>query len=248
MRSVPALACVLVLGAASTASSQSDDHPLSRLEIEIACAPPTSFDAPAGRALHIAGAQDPSRRSLFGKNDLLVVDGGTNADVQQNQQYFVRRPVALGYSTRARGVNTLGWVRIVAVNESTAIASVQYMCDAIYVGDYLEPFVAPSVPADVVRAEPTGELDVAAIGRIVSAGANRSLGGITSLMLIDRGADQGAAAGSRFAVYRDLKEKDVPLSPVGEGVVVSVGKTMSLAWITKSRDAVVPGDYVVPRK
>jgi len=66
-------------------------------------------------------------------------------------------------------------------------------------------------------------------------------------MLIDRGADQGVAPGARFAVYRDV-HAGVPLSSVGEAVVVSIGKTMSLARITRSRDAIVSGDYVVARK
>jgi hypothetical protein len=40
----------------------------------------------------------------------------------------------------------------------------------------------------------------------------------------------------------------VPLTSVGEAVVLTTGKSMSLARMTRSRDAVVPGDYVVPRK
>jgi len=248
MRSVSFVACLLLMTAAPSASAQSDERPLSQLEIAVACAPPTSLEPPAGRALHVVGAQDTARRSLFGQTDLLVIDGGTNANVQINQQYFVRHPVSDKYGRHSGGITTLGWLRIVAVNESTAIASVQHMCDGISTDDYLEPFVRPSVPADLVRAEPTGELDFTSLGRVVSGSENRGLAGAHSLLLIDRGADQGTTAGARFAVYRDVNEKGVPLSAVGEGVVVSVGKTMSLAWLTKSRDAIVPGDYVVPRK
>ena len=67
-------------------------------------------------------------------------------------------------------------------------------------------------------------------------------------MLIDRGSDQGVTIGARFAIYRDVRAPGVPLSAVGESVIVSTGKSMSLARITRSRDAVVSGDYVVPRK
>jgi hypothetical protein len=253
MRSVSfALSCAAVLVAASidgpSLRAQSDERTLSQLEIAVACAPPTSLDPPAGHALHVAGAQDTGRRSLFGATDQLVIDGGTSADVQLNQQYFIRRPIGSGYGRGAQGIATVGWVRIVAVNDATAIAAVQHMCDGITTGDYLEPFVAPSVPADLVRAEPTGELDFTALGRVVTGVENRALGGVHSLILIDRGSDQGTTAGARFAVFRDLREKSVPLAAVGEGVVVSVGKSLSLAWLTRSRDAVVPGDFVVPRK
>jgi hypothetical protein len=41
---------------------------------------------------------------------------------------------------------------------------------------------------------------------------------------------------------------DVPLANVGEGIVLTAGKSTSLVQITGSRDAVIAGDYVVLRK
>ena len=67
-------------------------------------------------------------------------------------------------------------------------------------------------------------------------------------MLIDPGENGSLQPGARFAVYRDLHKPGLPLASVGEGVVVSVGKSMVLTRITRSRDAIVTGDYVVPRK
>jgi hypothetical protein len=246
------LATAVAVGFARPARAQADDRPLSQIEVAVACAPPTTFDLPAredGRVLHLIGSQETARRSLFGASDLLVVDGGTNAGVQLNQQYFVRRQVFFGTDRRhLHSVTTLGWVRVVAVNETTAIATVTHMCNGMTPGDYLEPYAAPSVPAETVRPVTTGELDFGTLGRIVVGPENRGLGGTSSVMLIDRGAEQGSSTGAHLAIYRDLDAKGVPLSAIGEAVVVSVGKSMSLAWITKSRDAVVSGDYVVPRK
>jgi hypothetical protein len=231
------------------ASAQPEPRPLSQIEIAVACAPPTTLEMPDGRVLHIIGAQAAKRRSLYGKDELLVIDGGTSAGVQLNQQYFVRRPIYFGTGRRhPQSVATLGWVRVVAANETTAIVSVVHMCNGLAEGDFLEPFAAPSVPADLIRTDSKGDPDFTMLGRVVVGPENRGLGGVSSLMLIDRGADQGSTSGARFAVYRDLKTPGMPLSSIGEAVVVSVGKTMSLAWITTSRDAVVPGDYVVPRK
>ena len=67
-------------------------------------------------------------------------------------------------------------------------------------------------------------------------------------MLIDRGTDQGLMRGSRFAVYRDPYRAGVPLVAVGEGIVMTPGKRMSVVRITAGRDAIQSGDYVVPRK
>ena len=137
---------------------------------------------------------------------------------------------------------------VVAVNDKTAIARVDHLCDAITSGDYLEPFTAPSVPAVAERDDPSGELDFSTLGRIVAGPENMNSGGTGTLMLIDPGENGSLQPGARFAVYRDLHKPGLPLASVGEGVVVSVGKSMVLTRITRSRDAIVTGDYVVPRK
>jgi len=72
-------------------------------------------------------------------------------------------------------------------------------------------------------------------------------GAVGGLMLIDT-AGQPMQPGSRFAVYRDPHTAGMPLASVGEGVVLSVGEKITLTKITRSRDAIVTGDYVVPRK
>jgi hypothetical protein len=263
MRSVRLLvAAAMIIAAAGIAYAQGGDRALSQLEIAVACSPPTTFDPPDGRVPRVVGAQGSRPWSLFARGDLLIIDAGTDAGVQLDQQYYVRRPIYFGTSRRhAQSVATLGWIRIVAANDTTAIASVTHMCDGIAKRDYLEPFIAPVVSPDIVRPDPSGEPDFTMLGRVVAGPENHGLGGANSLMLIDRGADQGSTSGARFAVFRNMNttgmDKDqgaketydgMPLSSIGEAVVVSVGKTMSLAWITSSRDAVIPGDYVVPRK
>src|SRR5262249_45415 len=121
-------------------------------------------------------------------------------------------------------------------------------CSAIFTGDVLQPFVPPSLPAGAEHDVGGGEPDFNSLGHVLFGVENHRAGGGGDLMLIDRGSDQGVVPGTRFAVYRDVQTGGVPLWRVGEGVVVSIGKTMSLARITRSRDAVVTGDYVVPRK
>jgi hypothetical protein len=246
------LAATLVAGASTAALAQPEERKLTPLETAVACAPPTSFDMPAD-GLRVMASQDTVDRLVFGEKDLLVLSGGTNAGVALGQRYFIRRPIYFGTSrankkTRPQGMLTPGWIRVVAVNDATAIASIEHFCSAIYPGDALEPFTPPSVPADADRDMPTGRPDFSDLGRVLFGVENVSTGGANDLMLIDRGSEQGVTAGARFAVYRDVRTPGAPLSSVGEGVVVSIGKTMSLARITRSRDAIISGDYVVPRK
>jgi len=239
----------LIAATSSIAFGQAEERLLSALEIAVSCAPPTSFNMPPGQTLHIVGGQDTVPRSMFDRGDLLVIDAGTQAGVQLGQRFYIRRLIAFGRDRRkAEGVITLGWLRIVAANETTAIASIDHACAAISAGDYLHPYATPVLPPNAEADDASGELDFNALGRVLFGPENHAAGGPGDLMLIDRGENQGVAAGARFAVYRDVRSAGMPLAAVGEAVVLSAGKEMSLARITRSRDAVVTGDYVVPRK
>jgi hypothetical protein len=55
------------------------------------------------------------------------------------------------------------------------------------------------------------------------------------------------APGTRVAVYRDLRTPGIPLTAIGEGVIVKNGDT-ELLRVTSGRDAIESGDYIVPHK
>jgi hypothetical protein len=238
---------MFVTGAASAAYAQTGDT-LSPFQMAVACAPTPANDSPPAHALGIIGSQDAVPRHLFGDRDLLVIGGGTSAGVQLGQQFFVRRTTHFGAAPRGRGTRTLGWLRVVAVNESTAIATVDHACGGMVVGDYLEPFVAPALPADAVPDETPGQPDFTTLGHIVVGNEDRTSVGAGDFALIDWGTEQGLTAGSRFAIYRDVGVSGLPLASVGEGVVISTGHDMALTRITRSRDAVLSGDYIALRK
>lgn len=245
----PVIAVVAVLVAASRAGAQLDDVALSPAQLRLACAPPLTLAAPAPNGLRILGGQDTVGRGLFGPRDLVVVSAGTQANVQLGQRYFARRPVAFirVAAGRSPAAHTTGWIRVVAVNETTAIALVDYACDAITTGDYLEPYVAPPPVPDAAENTP-GELDFTSIGRVVFGKEERRIGGAGDFVLIDRGSAQGVGPGARFAIYRDLGAGGVPIVSVGEGIVLAATASSALMRITTSRDAIERGDYVVRRK
>jgi hypothetical protein len=235
---------------AGVSDAQTDSRVFSMLELAVACAPPPSVEGLPANPLHVVGSQDTVPRALFGARDLLVIDGGTGKGVLLGQQFFVRRGNRFGAGDPAhtRGSRTLGWIRVVAVNASTAIATVDHMCGAIVKSDYLEPFVAPVVPPGADRDETSGEPDFTAIGRVLAGNEDRVTAGTGDFMLIDRGSDQGVKPGSRLAVYRDVRVAGMPLASVGEVVVITTSATIALTRVTRARDAVITGDYVVPRK
>ena len=240
-------AYVLVAATGGVAQAQTG---LSQLEIAVACAPPPTFDLPTGEPLRLIGTQDSIPRSEYGTGDVLMVNGGTAAGVQPGQQFYVRRANRFGLdpATRRRGSKTGGWIRIVSVNESTAIATFEHICNAVGEGDYLEPFVAPVIPSGADRDEAPGEPDFNAMGQIVAGNENRNEMGAGDFALIDRGSEQGLVPGARLAVYRDISVAGMPLASVGEAIVISTSATMSLLRITRARDAVHTGDFIAPRK
>ncbi|MCU1381858.1 MAG: hypothetical protein JWL71_555 [Acidobacteria bacterium] len=238
----------LFVTCAATAAVAQPDAMLSPLATAIACAPPPTFEPASSDAPHIIGGQDAIPRTLFGDRDRLVIGGGTASGLQPGQQFFVRRAITYGSSRASRGSRTLGWLRIVAVNETTAIAAVSQVCGPILVGDHLEPFVEPVVSADIEKDDTPGQPDFTNLAHIVAGNEDRTAVGAGELALIDWGQAQGLMPGARFAIFRDAGGKGVPLTSVGEGVVVSTSKAMALTRITRVRDAIYSGDYVAMRK
>ncbi len=128
------LAVAFVASGGRAASAQPAVPPLSPLEMAVACAPPPSLDGAPHDALRVIGSQDSTPRTVFGGRDLIVIGGGEKAGVRLGQQFFARRANRFGMMYGAeggRGVHTVGWLHVVALNESTAIAPVDPLCDPI---------------------------------------------------------------------------------------------------------------------
>jgi hypothetical protein len=245
---VVAAACAL---AASGAVAQTVEQ-LTPVQIAVACAPPPVLASVPTEASRIIGSQDSVNRNVFGTPEVLIVSGGTDRGMVLGQEYFVRRVARTAETYRDKQphqVYTVGWLRVVAVNETTTIASVDHACGDMLVGDFLEPFQMPELPpGDITAVDTTHEPDFTSISKVLYGSEERRSGGAGEFMLIERGMNQDVAVGGKYAIYRDLKTAGTPLSSIGEATVVSVGPTMALIRINRSRDAVFSGDLAVPRK
>jgi len=208
-----------------------------------ACAPvPTK--TPSG-ARRIIGTTDPLPKALYGTGDQLVIDGGTSDGLQIGQRYFVRHQMDSFDAQRAQ--DTMGWLRIVATTEDTSIALVEFACAGIQTRDHLEPYADPVLPAGVGRTNSTGTLDFSKTARVLYGESNRSMVGGKDFMIAGLGEKQGATPGSRYAIYRDLKVKDIPPFQFGEAIVVSNFGDKSIIRVTSAHDAVYAGDTLVAR-
>jgi hypothetical protein len=197
--------------------------------------------------LRVTGSQDIVHRQLLGPRDLLVIDGGTERGVQLDQLFVVRR-LAQGHapSLQERGIVTAGTVRIVAVNEAMALATLETVCDAVYVGDFLQPWGDPPPADDRLPSEI--DLDFSSPARMVFGPYERRMASVGEVVVTDAGEAKGVAAGDRFAIYRDVQRPGVPLFAIGEATVESVAPDSSLVRIVRSRTSVTSDDLFVPRR
>ena len=218
-------------------------------EIDQLCAPLATPDLP-GNPVRVLGSQDTVPRTVYDNRDLLVLDGGTARGLQQGQEFFVRRPVEgyrmdRGASGRLRLVHTAGWVRVVATREATAVATVVHACDGLREGDYLDPF---EQPAPVQADQAGGDVQFSDMARVLFGDHGTTIAGNRGFLIIDRGADHSLARGTRLAIYRDLGRPRLPLSSIGEAMVIAVTPTTATLQIVSARDAVQAGDYAALRR
>ena len=211
------------------------------LRASAACAPVGTHgpsDAPKIRAT------GPRDKALYNAGEQVVIDRGAKSGLEVGQRFFVRRaPLVRGASAE----HTVGWLRIAELNESTAKAIIDFTCDAIAVGDHLEPYVEPVLPLGVDRTDATGTPDRSKSAKVLYGNDGRQLGGGRDFILAAAGQDRGVVPGARYAVYRGVSYAGAPRDAFGEAIVVTVFGDKSLLRITDARDAVSAGDTLVLR-
>jgi hypothetical protein len=268
-RSVYTLFIFALLYTAASAAPQTGPAPtvtpLQTDVVALACAPTLVFERPLASLL-ITGGQDASTRHGFRPGDLITINGGSDNGVEVGQEYYVRRVQAPRGTSISRAtpatIRTAGWVRVYAVDNTMSLVTVSHACDTIDIGDFLEPFAAPtpSTP-DPNPAKPQKDN----YGHLLMGVDRRTMFARNDFVTIDRGSDHGITLGARFMVYRDKRRmetkqlfavKELPdeivtpefLFEIGEAVVVDVKPEVSTVQIMSARSALLSGDYVALRK
>jgi len=221
---------------------------LSPDTLALACAP-AGVTGQTATPLRITGGQDASTRRNYTTGDLVTMNAGATNGIRVGQEFFVRRLQAnRNYESDAPGPTvayTAAWVRVWAVEETMSLLTVTHACDAIEVGDYLEPF---KLPDPVVPNPNTPKPERGNYARVMAGADLRSTFGRGDFFTINRGTQDGIKPGAQFVIYRDKKESQNFLFELGEAVAVSVGDHVSTLRATLSRDAFREGDYVAERK
>jgi LysM domain-containing protein len=145
----------------------------------------------------------------------------------------------------------LGRVRVLSVQDDSAIAEIVHACDPIVVGSPLRPFEPEPVPLGRPTAmrpvnfpAPAEKLHGAPV--ILFAQDNVFSLGQDHVVYIDRGADADVTPGDVYTIYRQNK-KGMPPVVLGELAVLSVHRHSSVAKIIASRYPIYIGDRLDPK-
>ena len=247
--SVALLFSVFLLPSTAGAQTTTVLGPRTLLPTQVLCTDLPVTAAPAQKVQIRAGHNADGRQNLTA-GDVAVLGGGTPEGLSTGQRYLVRRvrmseKALLANEHDPYGtVRTAGWLTITAVDEHTSLGKIDFTCDSIEPGDYLETFAEPALPersADMVEPKFTDRASV------LFGTDRRANFGDGDLFSLDRGREQGVAAGDRFAIYRD-RHDGAPLVHIADAVVLDPSEHTSKAVLVMVRDAVYSGDLAFLRR
>jgi hypothetical protein len=173
--------------------------------------------------LKVVGPHAADQREMSFRDNIVVLNGGTPEGLAPGQRYFTRRVLGPRAAETVVGnkaglVHTSGWLTVIAADEHSALARVDYACDAVMSGDHLVPYNETTLPT-VGTAE--GRADFGNMGRVLQGTDRNEIFGAGDFVSIDRGSAKGLTAGTRVVFYHD-RGNGAPLVEIGTGVVLEV--------------------------
>jgi hypothetical protein len=208
------------------------------------CGPGQPEDS-TGTLGSIIGHRDEKSRSVFGVRDILLLDIGSDFGAAVGQNYVVRRRFRVGDRSvpekqASFGDQTAALVQVVETSPAISTAVVVYTCGELYAGDSIEPFD----PLPLLSAQPSGAPRFEDPARIIFGEHGQAMGAPKQLMVIDRGAREGAQRGQRLTVFRRALGERGPVTPIADAIIVAVKEDSATIRIERARDAVSVGDLV----
>lgn len=215
--------------------------------------PRLGTSAGATRGVTFESTVDTVRFDLS-NGDIVYIDGGRAAGLDTGQILSVVQPGDLVFHPLERSAllgrhfEYLARVRVLSVQQDTAIGEIDEACGPVNVGAQLRPFVPQPVPLGrrhrmrpANMPSPAEDLVGAPIiarseDRVVSMGQG-------NLVYVDRGAQEDVLPGDVFTIYR-LSERGNPPVVVGELAILSAEDHTALGRILESRYAVYVGDLL----
>lgn len=216
---------------------------------------PTLDISERGKVSATFGAVDAIKVGLD-VGDIVYLDGGRSGGLGAGDEFTIVEPaVVVPHPIHGRVVGRLyrylGRVRVLSVQDETAIGEVSEACEPIRVGSMLKPFVPEPVPSE--RRTPLRPINepVAAESLRQAPTIVHAKDGVLSLgedhvVFLELGEGDGVEPGDIFTVYRHGGEARPPVV-IGEVAVLSVHPLSSVAKIVASRYPIYVGDRLDPK-
>lgn len=188
--------------------------------------------------------------------DVVYLDSGQSAGLSPGVVLSAVEPGAivrhpLSRENVGRFYQYLGRVRVLSVQESTAIAEIVQSCRPLFVGSTLKVFEPEPVPLGRKTTErpvndpASAEALATSPALLYSADGEISLGQ-DHVVFIDRGSDDQVTPGDMFTVYRTNRAGFPPVA-IGEVAVLSTQRHSALAKVIESRMPLFVGDRLQPK-
>jgi hypothetical protein len=188
--------------------------------------------------------------------DIVYLDGGRARGMSPGTLFTVIQPQRqvvhpVTKQVAGRFYHYLGRIRVLSVQEETAIGEIVHSCDPILIGQQLRTFEPEPVPLGRLGAlrpvnYPEPEEDLRDNPVILFTQDNLVSIAEDNVVYIDRGEDGEVTPGDMYTIYR--KNRDgLPPIVVGKLAVLAVHKSSSLAKVIESRYAVFLGDWLSPQ-
>lgn len=189
-------------------------------------------------------------------SDIVYLDGGRARGMTPGSLFTVIQPQRqvihpVTKQVVGRFYHYLGRIRVLSVQEETAIGEIVHACDPILVGQQLRTFEPEPVPLGRLGAlrpvnYPEAEEDLRDNPVILFTQDDLVSIAEDHVVYIDRGEDAEVTPGDMYTIYR--KNRDgLPPIVIGELAVLAVHKSSSLAKVIESRYAVFLGDWLSPK-
>ena len=211
-----------------------------------------------GNGTYVGGARDVGTYGVvntakygLSTGDIIYLDGGSDRGLAPGQLFTIVEPGRevvhpVSGLLFGRFYRYLGRVRVLSVQERTAIAEIVHACDPVPVGSRLAPFQAEPVPLGRRTAMrpvnyPTEAARLAGAPTIIWSKDDIVSLGEDHVVFIDRGADADVTPGDVYTIYR-LNRPGLPPVVLGELAILSVHPKSSVAKIVRSRYEIFVGD------
>lgn len=198
-----------------------------------------------------AEAVESQKSFFFG--DVVYLDIGEVQGVAPGQEFWIVRPGRLidaagsdSKDTYGRLYWTPGRLRVICVQDRTAIAEVTVSCSDVVVGDMILPFEPIPIPL-VRRTPPLNSCDPSSgkpIGHIIASRDDVSSIAADTVVFLDLGDTNGLVAGDFLSVYRTRSDITGLRTVLGELAVLMTKNRSAVAKVIWMKDYMLVGDAV----